>query len=187
VSPTSDIEQAIGQLDAAIGTQTYTNDFNINDSEDVTTSLDSLDSAIGDRNYLENNVISDGESVAASLGKVDVALGDLQVQNLVINVANVTTETVVDTVPTSLADVMEWRIVVEEVATPGRRTSSIYTALHDNAGGVDTTRYATVRRGGNISGLTIEANVVAGDLELSVSSNVAVNVGVKRLVALAAS
>lgn len=187
VSPTANLEQAIGQLDAAIGTQTFTNQFTVTSGQDVTGSLNALDVAVGSKVYTENNVITDGESVSASLDKVDVVLGDLQTQNLVANYTNITAVTTIDSIPVTQADVMDWRVIVEEAATPGRRTSSLFTALHDGAGGVDVARYATVRRGGNISGLAIEASVVSGDLILTVSSNVAVNVGVKRIVALAAS
>lgn len=187
VSPTANLEQAIGQLDAAIGTRSYVNEFVITDGEDITLSLDALDTAIGSRTYTEGNFTTTGESITASLDALDVAVGDLAFQNEVIKVANIVAETTVDAVPVTQVDVMEWRIVVEDRNNPARRTSSIYTAIHDGASNVDLTRYATVRRGTAIAGLSVDVRVIAGNLELIVSSTNGVDVGVKRLVALSAN
>ncbi len=187
VTAAGSLETAIGELDAAIGDQQFTNDFSITDGEDITTSLDSLDSAIGSRLYTEDNIITDGEDLTSSLDKLDIAIGAIQEQNTVINVLNVTTATVIDSIPVTEADVMEWRIIVEDVTSSTRRVSSTYVSLHDGAGAVDNTRYATVRRGGNIAGLDIDVAVNAGNIELSVTSTNGVDVGVKRLVKLAAN
>lgn len=187
VAPTANIEQAIGQLDAAIGNRDYTNEFSINDGEDLTDSIDALDTAIGNRTYSEGNFVTDGQDVTDSIDALDVVVEELNQQNLVQNFTSVVAETVVDSVPLTQADVMEWRVVVEDTTNAQRRLSSIYTTLHDGVGGLDSTRYATVRRGGAIAGLNISTRINGTDLELVVRSTNGVDVGVKRLVAIAAN
>jgi len=187
VTAAGNLETAVGELDAAIGGQLYTNNFTITTGETATSSLDALDSAIGSRLYAQNNVITDGEAITASLDALDIVVGAIQSQNTVINILNVTAATVVDSVPLIDADVMEWRVIVEDTLDPTRRISSTYVSLHDGAGSVDNTRYATVRRGGNIAGLVVDAAVNAGNLELSITSTNGVDVGIKRLVKLKAN
>jgi hypothetical protein len=181
------LETAIGELDAAIGTQLFVSNNFITDGEDTTSSLDALDAAMGSQVYASNNVITDGETFTSSLDALDAAVGNLQQQNTVINVLNVTTPVVVDSIPVGEADVMEWRIIVEDVSNSSRRISSTFVCMHDGAGAVDNTRYATVRRGGNIAGLTMDAAVNGGNIELTIASTGGVDIGIKRLVKLAAN
>lgn len=186
VTSGQNLEISISDLDAAIGDRIFTNDNVVVDGEAISSSIDKLDVALGDRLYSQDNVVIDGQSISASVDALDVAVGVLQSQNVAINVPNVTTSTVVDSIPVANADNVEWRIVVENAGDSTNRLSTIVNALHDGTV-VDYSRFATNKRGANISGLAIDVQINGGNIELILTSITAIDVGVKRMVTLVAN
>ena len=96
----------------------------------------------------------------------------------IINNTNVTTITTVDA---AVALIAKWVIRVEEVATPGNVYSTEMIATHDGTS-VDSTKYAILKLGSNITGLDITITLTGGDtLNVNVVSTDAVNVVTKRI------
>jgi hypothetical protein len=177
---------SINSLDAAFGNRLYTANNNIADSETITASLEKLDLAVGLRTYTQNFVVADNESAAASIEKLDLAVGALQVQNVINNFPNVTTVTVVDTVPLADADNVQWKVVCVNAGVSTNRYAATVDALHDGSSVVDHSVYAVNKIGANIAGLVLTVAINGSNLELRVTSTTAVNVGVRRLSAIAA-
>lgn len=75
-SSATDTLAAIDDVDASVGTRTYTNDNVVTDSEAIASSIDALDTAFGNRTYTNDNVVTDGETVTASVDAIDTAVGD---------------------------------------------------------------------------------------------------------------
>lgn len=86
VTQNGSLEQAVGELDAAMGNGNITNtggNYSLSSdmtwgsgTNDVTEALDQLNAAVGDRSYSVNNIVTDGQSVAASVEAIDVAIGN---------------------------------------------------------------------------------------------------------------
>lgn len=186
VGATDDLETAIGKLDTAIGDRLYTDGNIITDGETVTASLEKLSVAIGSKNYSSNVNVVDGQSTTDAISSLDAALAVVQNQAVVVTATNVTAATAVDSIPLTAADSFEWHIVVEDSTNPTKRLATKLIAVHDGTV-VDSSRYATVKRGTNIAGLSITVVINGGNVELRVASTSGVDVGVRRLVALSAN
>lgn len=176
------LETAIGDLDAAIGDQQYTNDFNVNDNEDVTTSIDNLDGAIGDLgNYTEENVVTNGDSIGDTINNIDIAIGDLQDQDREISGSQpAATLTTMDTLAVSEATEAKWLVQVRSTSTPANRRAVEIHALTDGTS-IDHTEYAVLRLGGAIPGLDANVAISGTDMILTVNSTGGVDYVVKRL------
>lgn len=184
VTQSNSLEAAIGELDAAGGTQTYTEQNEVTTGEDFTTSIDALDVKVGNSTFTESNFVAGANDITENLDALDVAVQDNANQNLTINVANVTTQTVIDLIPVAGVDsgeLVKWMIIVENTGDSTNRISGEILAMHDGAGNVDFTRYATLKLGANIAGLVFAVDVSAGNMRLLVTSTTAVDVGAKRL------
>lgn len=182
VTQGDDLESAIGDLDAAIGDQQYTNDYNVNDGEDTTTSIDNLDGAIGDRSsYTEGNVVTNGESVAESIDAIDIAIGDLQDQDLELSGTQpAATLTTMDTLPIGEATQAKWLVQVRSTATPANRRAVEIHAFTDGIS-IDHAEYAVLRLGGAIPGLDANVAISGADMILTINSTNGVDYVVKRI------
>jgi len=197
VTQSSNLESAIGALDAVNGNGTITNDTTDNvgtlyaltddltqggGTLTVTSALNQLNNAIGDRSYTQNNVVVDGESAAASVEKLDIAVGSLQAQGDTINLTNVvvTTPTTVDTIATTAATEVKWIIQVRETATPANRQASEIHVITDGTT-VDFTRYGVLKIGSAIAGLIISSDINAGSIRLRVKATNNLDIVVKRI------
>ena len=197
ITQSSNLETAIGALDAIAGSGSITNDTtdvtgsNYALSDDltngggtltVTSALNQLNDAIGDRSYTQNNVVADGESAAASIEKIDIAVGGLQAQGESIKLTNVVVSSTatVDTIALTAATEVKWLIQVRETTTPANRQASEIHALTDGST-VDFTRYGVLKVGSTIAGLTISADINAGSIRLRVAATNNLDIVVKRV------
>ncbi len=76
ITPMGTSTNAIGELDAAIGTLTFTEQNQVLNSADVTTNLDQLDIQQGDGVYSSTNVLVAAQDFTDALSGLDTAIGD---------------------------------------------------------------------------------------------------------------
>jgi hypothetical protein len=101
--------------------------------------------------------------------------------NLTLTTAtNVTTVTTIDSVT---ANVVEWDVYIVNAGDATNVYAAKIFAL-SNGTTVDFTRFATLKLGANIAGLTFTVTVTAGVISLKVTSTTAVDVKARRLSAI---
>lgn len=177
---------AVGDLDAAIGAPSA-NGFVTTNAASVNANVDALDNELesaslyvgktaGDStpDYSSTNYVADNDNLTVAVGKLDAALA---ASGLVTTLTNVTSISAVDTVTAGAA---EWDVFVREIATPTRVRAFKVFAMH-NGTNVDSTIFATLARGGSISGFQATVTLVGGALVLNVQSTSAVDVRAQRL------
>jgi len=72
------VTASLEALNVASGNQTYTNDFVVTDSQSFTASVDALDTAVGSRLYTTENKIADSQAISTSLEALDNAFTALE-------------------------------------------------------------------------------------------------------------
>lgn len=145
VTNNDSLQTAIGDLDAAIGDRTYTDENFITNGQTISVSLDELDQAlqdaydaIGDRIYTEENFVTNGESLTDSIDALDVALGSIKGLNESTE-TGVTALTTIDEVLVDETDSAKWFVVVIDEATPARKNASEVYAIHNGTDIADAT------------------------------------------------
>lgn len=184
VTAGTNLENAIGELDAATGNQTFTNDNVVTDGQSTTASIDALDTAIGSQTYTNDNVVTDGETVTASIDSLDTAIGDIQNQTTTINVTNIdgsVTPVTLDTLPLADATEVKWLVQVRENGTPANRRALEVHAMNDGATLVDHTEYAVLKLGSPIAGFDITVDINATDMRLTIAATNTLDVVVRRV------
>lgn len=174
------VSASLEKLNLAIGGRLYTSQNFITSAESISLSLDSIDQHLGSNTFTESNYISGASNLTVNLDALDIQLFDVSEQGKITKTANVTTQTVVDTIPVADAETAKWWISVENTGDATNRLAQEVFAIHDGTN-TDETRYATVKTGANISGLNITTDVSGGNFRLLVTSTTAVDVVVKRL------
>ena len=185
------LETAIGKLDAEIGPAVAAGEV-ILASNTVNANIEALDAEVesindylgktaadGTPDYSSTNFVADNDSLTTAVGKLDAALA---ATSLTSTLTNVTSITAVDTVA---AVVAEWDVFVRQSDTPARVRAFKVFAMH-NGTNVDSTIFAALTRGGNISGFQATVTLSGGNLVLNIQSTAAVDVKAQRLSAIAA-
>ena len=190
VADGDNLETAIGKLDAEIGPAVADGEV-ILASNTVNANIESLDAEVESINdylgktagdatpdYSSTEFVADDDSLTTAIGKLDAALA---ATNLSSTLTNVTSITAVDTVA---AVVAEWDVFVRQSDTPARVRAFKVFAMH-NGTNVDSTIFAALTRGGNISGFQATVTLSGGNLVLNIQSTAAVDVKAQRLSAIA--
>lgn len=190
VDDADSLETAIGKLDAAIGAAVVDGEVILaaNDVNENITALDGelesindyLGKTVGDAtpDYSSTEFVADDDNLTTAIGKLDAALA---ATSLTSTLTNVTSLTAVDTVAAVTA---EWDVFVRETATPTRVRAFKVFAMH-NGTDVDSTIFATLTRGGAITGFAATVTFSSGNLVLNIQSTSAVDVKAQRLSAIA--
>lgn len=190
VDDADSLETAIGKLDAAIGAAVVDGEVILaaNDVNENITALDGelesindyLGKTAGDAtpDYSSTEFVADDDSLTTAIGKLDAALA---ATSLTSTLTNVTSITAVDTVAAVTA---EWDVFVRETGTPTRVRAFKVFAMH-NGTDVDSTIFATLTRGGAITGFAATVTYSGGNLVLNIQSTSAVDVKAQRLAAIA--
>ncbi len=190
VSSTDSLEAAITKIDTGLGPNVANGNVILSTNK-INGNITALDGEVGYINtfvgksagnntpdYTGTTYVVDGDSLVSAVNKLDAAIANT---SLVTTLTNVTTVTAVDTVAAVAA---EWDVYVRETATPTRIRSFKVFAMH-NGTNVDSTIFAALTRGGNISGFQATVTLVGGDLRLNVQSTAAVDVKAQRISAIA--
>ncbi len=191
VADGDNLEVAIGKLDAEIG-GTVANGEVILAANTVNQNVTALDGEVasindylgktagdGTPDYTGTTYVVDGDSLTTAVNKLDAAIA---ATSLTSTLTNVTSISAVDTVAAVAA---EWDVYVRETATPTRIRSFKVFAMH-NGTNVDSTIFATLTRGGTITGFQATVTLSGGSLVLNVQSTAAVDVKAQRISAIAA-
>lgn len=126
--------------------------------------------------YTSQVYVTNGDNLEVAVGKLDAALNDVSAKT---SAANVTTDTVLDTV--TAAKMVEWDIYVVNSADATNVSASKIFAV-SNGTDTDFTRFATLHVGAVISGLTFNVVISGGGaMELHVASTTAVDVIARRV------
>ena len=184
---TDSLEAAIGKLDAEVGANVSngtvilaTNKVNGNISA-LDTELGSVESylgkTVGDATpaYTSTTYVATESTLTTAISALDSALAAATLQ---VTSSGITTVTDVDTALG--ARMAEWDIRIVDASD----STSVYAAkLYATHNGVssDFTKFAVLKLGTTIAGLTITVAYVAGDLVLRVASTTAVNVVSRRV------
>lgn len=75
ITQNSSLESAIGELDAAIGVETFTEENFINPANTVNGNLDALDVQLGDGTYSSTHIIDNSNDITENLEDIDLAIG----------------------------------------------------------------------------------------------------------------
>lgn len=176
VTQSSNLETAIGAVDAAFGTGEITNDggnYALSDDMawgtagtlNVTTALDDLNEGIGNATFTSSGTnITNGASANTSINNLNEALIPLQSQAASFSgtqAAGVTTT--MDALTVAAASQVKWLVQTRSTSTPANRRSFEVHAINDGTL-VDHTEYASLRLGAVIAGLNINVTVVAGEI-----------------------
>lgn len=194
VTQSSNLETAIGALDATLGDGEITNDggnyalsddlsWAVSGTLSTSAALNQLNAAIGNRTYTEDNVVTDGQTIALSINALDVAIGALQDQESEFsgnNVAAVSGVTL-DTIPLASATQVKWLVQVREAATPANRRSLEVHAFNDGSSLVDHTEYGVLVLGSAIAAFDINVDINASDMRLRLTATNNVDYVVKRI------
>lgn len=199
ISPASSVQQNIQSLDTQVGADLLLGNF-ITADQTSNSAITALDAEIG-ANVVAGNYVSPTNKINANIQALDTEIGaevvdgeyvtaagsvnsNLQALDTAVaanskevTVTNVTSIQTIDSVTNGAA---KWLVRVENVAD----LANVYaTEVYAVSNGViaDYTRYATLKVGTNISGLTVSVDYSAGSMRLRVASTAAVNVSVRRV------
>lgn len=166
---------AIQALDIAIGANVSTANYVLS-TNTIQGNIQTLDTAIGP-NVVDGGYILAADAVQENIQALDAALTEATKET---NVVNVTSATLIDSLPVASTSVAKFFVYVEEAATPANRYATEVYVLSDGVSSVDYTKYATLRVGASIVGLQVSAQVSGANFGIQVSSTAAVNVTVRR-------
>jgi hypothetical protein len=164
---------AITALDAEIGANVVNGNFVLATSK-VNANIQALDTQIG-ANVVTGTYVGPTFTTNANIQSLDTALA---LATLATNVTNVTSVQTIDSVPAGLG--AKWLVRVVDAADSTRVYATEVYAV-DNGVSADYTRYATLKIGTNIPGLSVTVDLNGGALRLRVASTAAVNVSARRV------
>jgi hypothetical protein len=173
----------IGKATAGNVMPTYSSTTNVSQSSNLQTAVGALDAAVGSRAaYTEQNYITNGQAVAASLDALDVALKNVADQDLVVSATNVDASGTVtlDSIPVAQATQSKWLVQVRENTTPANRRGLEVHSFTDGTT-ADYTQYGILKLGALIAGFGLAVDVSGGNLRLRLTANNPVDYVVKRL------
>ena len=193
VAQSSNLETAIGALDAAAGTGEITNDggnYSLSDDMSwaaagtltITSALDELNEGIGDATFTSSGTnITNGDSANTSINNLNEAIIPLQEQSLEISgTQSATVLTTMDTIPVAEATQVKWMVQVRATGTPANRRGVEIHAMTDGTS-VDHSEYAILKLGSPIAGLDFNVAISGVDIILTVNSTPGVDYVVKRI------
>lgn len=129
-------------------------------------------------NVIAGAYIAPASKVNGNIQSLDTALGFV---SLAGSFSNVTTITTVDSL---VSPMCEWMVRAVDAANPSNVYGATIVATH-NGVSVDATKYAVLKLGASISGLSMDVTLSGSDtLQLKVQSTAAVNVSVRRISAM---
>ena len=166
------ISTAITALDSEIGPNLATGNFVLSTNK-INSNLTALDSAVG-HSVTNVGVILSTNSANQNIQALGAELSEVTKE---VTATNVTSAIVVDSVTAGSA---KWLVRAELASDPTRVYSTEVYAL-GNGTSSDYTRYATLRIGTAIPGLSVTVDNLAGVLQLKVASTGAVNVTSRRV------
>lgn len=172
---------SLEKLNIAIGGRLYTDENFITSAENVSLSLDSIDQHLGTNVFTESNFVNNANNITENFDALDIELNNISEQNDEIKTANVSAQTVVDSIPVGQAEYAKWIVAAENTGDATNRVVTEVTAVHDGTN-TDATKYAIVKTGANIGGYTIATDINGGNFRLLVTSlTTAVDVSVRRV------
>ena len=193
VTQASNLETAIGAVDAAFGTGAITNDggnyaisddmsWGVGGTLTVTTALNDLNDTIGNGTFTSSGTnITSGDSVYTSIDNLNEAIIPLQRGALEISGSQVAaTLTTMDTLPVASATQAKWLIQVRSTGTPANRRAIELHAMTDGTL-TDHTEYAVLKLGAVIPGLDFNVAISGANMILTVNSTGGVDYVVKRI------
>ena len=166
------LSTAITALDNEFGPNVATGNF-VTSANKVNQNLQALDTEIGAQ-VTSTGVILDTNSVNQNVQALAVELAEISTE---VSITNVTSIQTIDSVTAGSA---KWLVRVELVSDTTRVYSTEVYAL-GNGVSSDFTRYATLKIGTAIPGLSVTVDNVGGSLRLRVASTGAVNVASRRV------
>jgi hypothetical protein len=167
------LSAAITTLDSELGPNVAVGNF-VDPTAKINQNIQALDTQIG-ANVLAGQYVSPAVSTNANVQALDTAIATTSKQVAVTNI------TAVQTVDTAVgAASAKWLVRVENAADPTNVYSTEVYAV-SNGVSADYTRYATLKIGASIMGLTVTVDLSGTDLRLRVASTGAVNVIARRV------
>lgn len=164
---------AVTALDVAIGPNVSTGNFILSTNK-VQANIQALDTEIG-ANVTNGTYILAANSMNTNIQALDAAIGETSLETSATNVTSITT---IDSVTAGAA---KWFVRCELVSDTTRVYAVEVYALNDGGTGSDYTRYAALRLGTAIPGISVTVDSVsAGILRLRVAASSAVNVDARR-------
>lgn len=180
---------AIGKLDAEIGASVVDGEV-ILASNDVNSNIEALDEELasinafvgksagnGSPDYTDTVYVADGDALVSAVNKLDAAIAASSKQSALTNVTSLSALDAVEAVAA------EWDVYVSETANPSRVRAFKVFAMH-NGTNVDSTIFATLSRGGQISGFSATVTLDGSELVLNIQSTAAVNAKAQRISAI---
>jgi hypothetical protein len=164
---------AITALDAEFGANVVNGNF-VTAASKVNANIQALDTQIG-ANVVTGTYVSPANSTNANIQALDTALSVTTLETAVTNVTSIQT---IDSVAGGLG--AKWLVRVVDAADSTRVYATEVYAV-DNGVSADYTRYATLKIGSNIAGLSVTVDLSGGALRLRVASTAAVNVLARRV------
>lgn len=172
ISPLSKINGNIQALDSSLGGNVSNGNF-VTASNKINANIQALDTALGS-NVASGTYILSTNKVNTNIQALDTALAAVSKEFVA---ANLTAATTLDSVNTTLA---KWVVRVVDTVTPANVYATEIIGTH-NGVTADMVRYATLKLGNTITGLSINVNLSGSNLQLVVQSTTAVNVIARRV------
>lgn len=183
------IRDFIGKTGAGSETPTYSSAVVVAQNSNLETAIGALDAAIGNRTYTEDNFVTDGETLTASIDALDIAIAAINAL-VPSQTTGITSATTVDTVLVDEVQATKWFVTVfDEGDTDQKLAVEIFAANDGTASGdatfVDFNVVSKLKLNGNISGLDFDVvlNGTAGaqTMGLEVTSGDTVTVNATRI------
>jgi hypothetical protein len=173
ISANDALSTAITALDNEMGPNVATGNF-VSSTFKINANLQALDTQLG-ANVTAGTYVLPTASTNANIQALDTALATTTQQVSINNVSSIQT---IDSI--AGAGSAKWLVRCED-ATDSTRVYSTEVYAVSNGVSADYTRYATLKIGTNIPGLSVTVDLNAGALRLRVASTGAVNVDARRV------
>lgn len=182
------IRAFIGKNAPGSETPVYSSADVVTQNTNLENAIGELDASIGDRIYTEDNFVTDGETLTQSIDSLDQAVAANSVVRTVVT-GITTTFTTVDSLLVDDYQGAKWLVVAFSEGNPDRKRAFEIWAINDgtavaDATEVDFNRYSRLRTG-PIPGLDFDVIVsgtgVAQVMELQARANAAITVHATRL------
>lgn len=171
---------SVDSIDVQLGNNTFTESNFVSSANDITENFDAIDVQLGNNTFTESNYVAAASDITENFDALDVQLFVVSEQQSIIAATNITTQTVVDSIPVASAEWVKWMITVEDVGNTANRRSGEVDAITDGSS-VDYTDFARLKLGSSIAGLAYSVDLNGGNIRLLVESTGGVDVTVKRL------
>jgi hypothetical protein len=179
------LEEAIGALDAEIGAAVTpeVRAYSPISDQAINLNIEALDAAIGnDAEHTSTEFTNVNESLKTSISNLDAALAASEPYKSQATNQDADPAIAVDLVPVATVSTVEWLLTVKSTTTPANRKTYKIVALNDGTiTNIDFTRYAIIKVGGSIAGLSIDVVGASGNMELRVAATENIDYNVSRI------